>query len=449
MGQIIQGIRSRLLRIGLRGGCLLLFILLFQVQLGAAPESIDPRERQRLLSVYNATNGPNWSGNRGWGEGDPCRLPNWQNVVCTIDNTSVLLLNLGTNGLAGTLPSQVGFFLALFELSVDHNKIGGQIPAEISMLRSLELLLLNANRLVGLVPDGMMELHRLGIGGGLDLSYNGLYTHNLELDRFIVERSPDDWKLTQTIAPTGIEATVMHAGVVELSWEPILFTDFTGRYRVAISTQRDGPYEDYASTPDKLTSRLSLADLAPDTTYYAVIFSETDPHPNNLNKVVSLASAEIKFSTSAESVFSINPGLNGSWVNVDTLGQGFFIDVFPERGEVFLGWFTYDLELAAPELTSVIGHPGHRWLTAQGRYDGQSANLAINLTRGGLFADGAPVESTEVGSMVLRFEDCENGSISYQLNTAQLSGEFPLTRISGSNVELCETIAGVNSQVPD
>jgi hypothetical protein len=441
MGQITQIFRSRPSGIHLCGGCLFLFIFLFQVQLLASPDSTDPRERQRLMSLYNATDGPNWNGNRGWGEGDPCTLPNWQNVICTIDNSFVLLLNLGSNGLAGTLPPQLGFFLALFELSLDRNKIGGQIPAEISMLSRLEVLLLNANKLVGPVPDELMQLNRLGLEGGLNLSYNGLYTHNPDLDTFILERSNDDWKLTQTIAPAGIEATIMQNGVVELIWEPILFTAFAGRYRVAISTQHDGPYQDFASTPDKLTSRLILTDLAPGTTYHAVIFSETDPHPDNRNKVVSLASAEIEFSTRAESGFSINPGLNGSWFNAETIGQGFFIDVFPEAGELFVGWFTYGQESPPAGSQAVVGDPGHRWLTAQGTFQGNTADLTVNLTTGGLFDNAAIVDTNPVGTIELRFDDCENAVVIYELDTPAVSGEISLTRIDDSNVELCEALA--------
>ena len=37
-------------------------------------------------------------------------------------------------------------------------------------------------------------------------------------------------------------------------------------------------------------------------------------------------------------IFQINPGLNGSWANFDTLGQGFFIDVFPSIPLIFFHW---------------------------------------------------------------------------------------------------------------
>ena len=38
----------------------------------------------------------------------------------------------------------------------------------------------------------------------------------------------------------------------------------------------------------------------------------------------------------------INAGLNDAWFNIDTAGQGLLIATFPERGEMFVAWFTFD-----------------------------------------------------------------------------------------------------------
>ena len=59
-----------------------------------------------------------------------------------------------------------------------------------------------------------------------------------------------------------------------------------------------------------------------------------------------------------------NPGLNDTWFNADTVGQGFFITVFPDIGKVFLAWFTYDTERPPEDVTAILGEPGHRWITA-------------------------------------------------------------------------------------
>jgi len=66
--------------------------------------------------------------------------------------------------------------------------------------------------------------------------------------------------------------------------------------------------------------------------------------------------------------FQINAGLNDAWYDPETAGQGFLITVFPDIGQMFLAWFTYDVERPGEGVTAQLGEPGHRWLTAQGPY---------------------------------------------------------------------------------
>jgi hypothetical protein len=80
-------------------------------------------------------------------------------------------------------------------------------------------------------------------------------------------------------------------------------------------------------------------------------------------------------------------------------------------------------------------------LTAQGPFQGNTANLTVNLTTGGLFDDAAMVDTNPVGTIELRFDDCENAVVIYLLETPAVSGEIPLNRIDNSNVELCEALA--------
>ncbi len=139
--------------------------------------------------------------------------------------------------------------------------------------------------------------------------------------------------------------------------------------------------------------------------------------------------------------FLINPGLNGSWFNAATSGQGIFIDVFPDIPLVFMAWFTYDTSQAPDGATAVVGDPNHRWVTAQGPFADDTADLQITLTTGGLFDDPAPTSNQSVGTITLRFTDCSNGTLEYNFPDLGLSGSIPLTRIANDNVALCETIA--------
>ncbi|MFC1605380.1 formylglycine-generating enzyme family protein [Pseudomonadota bacterium] len=142
--------------------------------------------------------------------------------------------------------------------------------------------------------------------------------------------------------------------------------------------------------------------------------------------------------------FHINAGLNDAWYNPATNGQGFLISVFPDRQEMFLAWFTYDIERPPEGVQAVLGEPGHRWLTAQGPYDGDTANLTIYLTEGGQFDAVDPPAATDPagdGSLTIEFADCNSGLATYQITSLGISGEIPLERIALDNVPLCETLA--------
>ena len=95
--------------------CLLSFLLC------AAFAQVPSDQVESLEGLYNATNGDGWTDNTNWNTGDPCDN-SWFGVVCTGDN--ITEVNLGGNGLTGTLPASLdlpellilwvlGFFLFL------------------------------------------------------------------------------------------------------------------------------------------------------------------------------------------------------------------------------------------------------------------------------------------------------------------------------------------------
>ena len=142
--------------------------------------------------------------------------------------------------------------------------------------------------------------------------------------------------------------------------------------------------------------------------------------------------------------FTINAGLNDAWYNPATNGQGFLISVFPDRREMFVAWFTFDTERPPEDVTAFLGEPGHRWLTAQGSYDGDTANLTIFVTEGGVFDSAEPATSTDPdgdGTMTLEFADCTEGLVNYEITSLGISGEIPIQRIVQDNVPLCEALA--------
>ena len=144
--------------------------------------------------------------------------------------------------------------------------------------------------------------------------------------------------------------------------------------------------------------------------------------------------------------FVMNAGLNDAWFNPITEGQGFFITVFPDLNFVSLAWFTYDTDLPAEDETANLGWPGHRWLTAIGPIEGDTAVLNIDIATGGLFDTPTEVEHTDPpgsdGTITLTFSGCDSGLVEYDIPSIDRQGSVPIERVAGDNISLCEALTG-------
>jgi hypothetical protein len=176
-------------------------------------------------------------------------------------------------------------------------------------------------------------------------------------------------------------------------------------------------------------------------------FPRTDPtHPfPAANRELAAAQYEGLYeSLLVDPVFQFNAGLNDAWFNTATIGQGFLITVFPTIKQVFLAWFTYDTERPPENVDAALGEPGHRWLTAQGPYEGDTATLSIYVTEGGVFDASDPAATNDDipdGTMTIEFADCAQGLVTYEISSPSVSGEVPIQRISNDNVTLCESLS--------
>ena len=143
-------------------------------------------------------------------------------------------------------------------------------------------------------------------------------------------------------------------------------------------------------------------------------------------------------------VFNINPGLNDAWYDPLTDGQGFFITVFPDLGTVSLAWFTYDTALPPIDAVSNLGDPGHRWLTAIGPITDNQVMMNITMTSGGIFDTSTEIERTDPpgsdGTLVLTFDDCNSGTVEYELPTINRQGLIPIRRVADDNIVICEAL---------
>jgi hypothetical protein len=139
--------------------------------------------------------------------------------------------------------------------------------------------------------------------------------------------------------------------------------------------------------------------------------------------------------------FRITHAMAGGWFEPATAGQGFLMDVFDNANSMFLAWFTYDLERPGAGASAMIGDPGHRWLTAQGPFSGDTAELDISWTSGMIFDSGTPPFSqTQDGSITVEFFDCYTGLVTYDLGSAGVQGQVPIQRLGNDAVDLCQAL---------
>jgi plastocyanin len=140
-----------------------------------------------------------------------------------------------------------------------------------------------------------------------------------------------------------------------------------------------------------------------------------------------------------EKAFQINVGLNDAWFNPDTSGQGFFITVFPDIGFVSLAWFTYETEpVVGVEFN--LGDAGHRWLTALGPFTDNTSLMEISFASGGIFDSATEIQNIDGGTITLIFDDCNSGSVEYDIPSISRSGVVPIQRVADDNIGICDTL---------
>ena len=117
------------------------------------------------------------------------------------------------------------------------------------------------------------------------------------------------------------------------------------------------------------------------------------------------------------------------------------MDILDNSNQLFLAWFTYDLERPDSSASAMIGEPGHRWMTALGPFESVTADLLIYWNSGMIFdSANPPTEQMQDGDMTVRFTDCANGNVKYDLGSANVTGNVPIQRLANDAVPLCESL---------
>jgi plastocyanin len=183
---------------------------------------------------------------------------------------------------------------------------------------------------------------------------------------------------------------------------------------------------------------LTVPDSLPEGLYFiGVIISFAD----------SNAADNVGVDASAVTLFGpvfINAGMNDAWVNIDTLGQGLFFNVFSELEAMFIAWFTFDTELPDPSVMANLGGAGQRWVTGLGFYPpGNSVTVTMELTFGGLFNQLAETQDQVpgYGTVTITFRSCNHAVLTYDFPDLGLMGTIELSRATTDNVELCQVLS--------
>ena len=145
-------------------------------------------DREILVTLYNALDGPNWEDSGNWLSDAP--LGEWSGVT-TDDNGRVIWLRIGGSGsgqelngeiplelidlgaleilglsggfhgvdLRGEIPPELGNLSNLTNLSIQGNGFTGEIPSELGNLSNLTDLSIDGDGLTGAIPP---ETWRLG-----------------------------------------------------------------------------------------------------------------------------------------------------------------------------------------------------------------------------------------------------------------------------------------------
>ena len=145
----------------------IIVLLFFQ---STAQAAVPATERAALAALYNSTNGAEWTRKDNWLVVDPC-TNEWYGVICD-QSESISQLHLGSNGLFGTVPAELGNLVSLQSLSLSWNhRLHGSIPSTLGNLSDLRLLGLDANNFSGSIPAEFGKLTKLQ---SLDMWHNNL-----------------------------------------------------------------------------------------------------------------------------------------------------------------------------------------------------------------------------------------------------------------------------------
>jgi len=309
-----------------------------------------------LEDLYESTTGPNssWNNFDGWLDSTAV-CTDWYGVTCDDAGEHVIILDLNSNNLDGTIPASLNDLTALVSLDLTNNLLSGSIPpslgslsnltglslgsnlldgtipTELGQLGSLTLLDLGRNRLGGTIPASLGQLTNLTVYLYLDgnqlegpipaavCSLN-LLPSNVNFNKLDVsDQSPTacddifgDWRSTQTVPPTIIsvsdvvintvqDSTAVTADVT-ISWLPIAYTEDGGWYQVLTQDMVSNSISIRGTTETsggKLAENLQVTIPGDPTKFLYFVRTYTPAHPGNQNELTSVDSEKVEIGYTA------------------------------------------------------------------------------------------------------------------------------------------------------
>lgn len=144
-----------------------------------------------------------------------------------------------------------------------------------------------------------------------------------------------------------------------------------------------------------------------------------------IRSTLALALAGACLTVHAES--PLPAGISGAWFNPEQPGHGLSVEILSDDHAIVF-WYTYDHD----------GNPLNLYL--EGQIHGSEMSGTAYAPRGMRFGSFDPADRTlaEWGTLRLRFDDCNHGSLAYDANDAAFGeGELPLLRLTKIKDSTC------------
>jgi hypothetical protein len=122
---------------------------------GNTRDAGDIYQRYGLAVTYIQMNGTAWKNSTKWlSDVNEC---NWYGIKCDKTTFQIRTINLNTNNVWGSIPSEISQLRAVSSISLSNNQLSGTIPIEIVSPPTIEHVTLSNNRMIGSISSYLVS----------------------------------------------------------------------------------------------------------------------------------------------------------------------------------------------------------------------------------------------------------------------------------------------------